>query len=82
MFKSKRIFSLNEHLCGNVYVKTESPAMSFDIRKYSLSLLDGQLHPTPKGIDISFDQYDKLKEVDGILSLFIPEITTTLPCYM
>ena len=73
-----RYTSLDEHLGGNVYVTAESPALSLDIRYYCW--MDGKRHPTPQGVSLDFEQYEKLKEVDRVLPDLVSDLKKTLPC--
>ena len=38
---------------------------------YTLCL---QMHPTPQGVTLDFEQYDKLKDVDKVLPTLLPEL--------
>lgn len=75
-----RYASFQRHLGGNVYVVAESPTETIDIRYHWMSPLDNQRHPTPRGITIDFQQYDKLKDIDSVLPTLIPDINKLLPC--
>ena len=76
-----RYASLEKHLGGNVYVKAQSPKEMIDFRQYWFDM-DQQLHPTPQGIVLNFEQYEKLKDADKAIPDLIPEVKNMLPCYM
>jgi hypothetical protein len=38
------------------------------------------MHPTPQGVTLDFEQYDKLKDVDKVLPTLLPELKNMLPC--
>ena len=40
------------------------------------------MYPTPQGLFLTFEQFDKLKDVTKVLPDLIPDLNTTLPCYM
>jgi hypothetical protein len=75
-----RYASLKRHIGGNVYVSAESPALTIDIRHHWLSPVDLSMHPTPQGVTLDFEQYDKLKVVDKVLPTLLPELKNMLPC--
>ena len=75
-----RYASFHRHIGGNVYVSAESPAVTIDVRYYWLSPLDNKQHPTPQGVTLDFEQYDKLKDVDKVLPTLLPELKNMLPC--
>jgi hypothetical protein len=75
-----RYASLKRHIGGNVYVSAESPALTIAIRHDWLSPVDLFMHPTPQGVTLDFEQYDKLKDVDKVLPTLLPELKNMLPC--
>jgi hypothetical protein len=38
------------------------------------------MHHTPQGVTLDFEQYDKLKDVDKVLPILLPELKNMLPC--
>ena len=76
--KHNRYASLNCHLGANVYVTAESPALTLDIRHYYW--IDDKRHPTMHGVTLTFEQYEKLKEVDRVLPDVVYDLKKTLPC--
>ena len=38
------------------------------------------MHPTPQGVTLDFEQYDKLKDVDKVLPTLLPELQNMLLC--
>jgi hypothetical protein len=75
-----RYASLKRHIGGNVYVSAEIPALTIAIRHDWLSPVDLFMHPTPQGVTLDFEQYDKLKDVDKVLPTLLPELKNRLPC--
>ena len=75
-----RYASLKRHIGGNVYISAESPALTIDIRHHCLPPVDLSMHPTPQGVTLDFEQYDKLKDVDKVLPTLLPELKNMLPC--
>ena len=69
-----RYASLKRHIGGNVYVSAESPALTIDIRHHWLSPVDLSMHPTPQGVTLDIEQYDKLKYVDKVLPILLSEL--------
>jgi hypothetical protein len=53
-----------------------------DIRYRWCSPIDNKMYPTPQGLSLTFEQFDKLKDVARVLLDLIPDLNTTLPCYM
>jgi hypothetical protein len=58
---SKRYASLKRHIGGNVYVSADSPGLTIDIRHHWLPPVDLSMHPTPQGVTLDFEEYDKLR---------------------
>ena len=38
------------------------------------------MHPTPQGVTLDFEEYDKLKGVDKVFPTLLPELKNMLPC--
>ena len=53
-----------------------------DIRYHWCSLIDHKMYPTPLGLSLTFEQFDKLKDVAKVVPDLIPDLYTTLACYM
>ena len=53
-----------------------------DIRYHWCSPIDHNMYLTPQGLSLTFEQFDKLKDVAKVLPDLIPDLNTTLPCYM
>jgi hypothetical protein len=69
-----RYASLKRPIGGNVYVSAENSALTIDICHHWLSPVDLSMHPTPQGVTLDFEQYDKLKDVDKVLPTLLPEL--------
>jgi hypothetical protein len=75
----------NKHLGGNVYLTVDNndkTDCSVDISYRRCSPIDHKMYPTPQGLSLTFEQFDKLKDVARELLDLIPDLNTTLPCYM
>jgi hypothetical protein len=75
-----RYASSKRHIGGYVYVSAESTALTIDIRHHWLFPVDLFMHHTPQGVTLDFEQYDKLKDVDKVLPILLPELKNMLPC--
>jgi hypothetical protein len=83
--RNNRYSSVIEHLGGNVYVTVDNNNKTdccVDIRYHWCSLIDHKMYPTPQELFLTFEQFDKLKDVTKVLPDLIPDLNTTLPCCM
>ena len=83
--RNNRYSSVIEHLGGNVYLTVDNNDTTdccVDIRYRWCSPIDNKMYPTPQGLSLTFEQFDKLKDVARELLDLIPDLNTTLPCYM
>ena len=75
----------NKHLGGNVYLTVDNNDKTdccVDISYRRCSPIDHKMYPTPQGLSLTFEQFDKLKDVAKVLPDLIPDLSTTIPCYM
>ena len=73
---------VTQHVChigGNAYASAESPALTINISHHCLSPVDLFMHPTPQGVTLDFEQYNKLKDVNKVLPTLLPELKTFYP---
>ena len=70
------------HLGNNWIVTVDSRYPGLDIRKFWLPPAAGDIHPTKKGIHLTFEEFEKLKLVFDVLPMFVPEVEDVMPCYM
>ena len=83
--RNNRYSSVIEHLGGNVYLTVDNNDKTdccVDIRYRWCSPIDHKMYPTPKGLSLTFEQFDKLKDIAKVLPDLIPDLSTTIPCYM
>jgi hypothetical protein len=83
--RNNRYSSMIKHLGGNVYLTVDNNDKTdccVDIRYRWCSPIDHKMYPTPQGLSLTFEQFDKLKDVARVLLDLIPDLSTTLPCYM
>jgi hypothetical protein len=53
------------------------PTNQGEIHFYWCSPIDNKMYPTPQGLSLTFEQFDKLKDVARVLLDLIPDLNTT-----
>jgi calcineurin-like phosphoesterase family protein len=76
--RNNRYSSVIEHLGGNVYLTVDNNDKTdccVDIRYRWCSPIDHKMYPTPQGLSLTFEQFDKLKDV---AIRYVPQILMSL----
>ena len=81
LITNNRYAYVHEHLGGNIYVTVDnSEKMDRCVNFRHYGSLE-QRSATP-GVSLTFEQYDKLKDVARVIPDLIPEMKDVIPCYM
>ena len=73
--------NLFTHIGGNIYVTVKNPYWCVDIREFYLRE-DGEMGATQKGIRFRQDEWGKLCKCFADLEVVLPELKSTVPCYL
>ena len=68
------------HIGGNVYATVKASDIYVDIRKHWLPLNQTEVVATKKGITLRPSEYAKLKDVTSVISDFVPQLNSVVPC--
>ena len=83
LINNNRYAYVHEHLGGNLYItvdNSEKIEQCVNFRYYGS--MEQKQRPTRQGISLTFEQYEKLKEVAKVIPDLIPEMKDVLPCYL
>ncbi len=70
------------HLGGNWFVTMETGYNTLDIRKFWRPDNETSIRATRKGVSLTFNQFEELKNGLQILDTFVPELNLVIPCYL
>ena len=68
------------HLGGNVYASVKASGICVDIRQHWIPPNQTEVVSTKKGITLRPGEYAKLKDVASVISDFVPELNSVVPC--
>jgi hypothetical protein len=68
------------HLGRNVYTGVKTSGIYVDLRQHWLRPNQTKVVPTKKGITLRPGEYAKLKDVASVISDFVPELNSVVPC--
>ncbi|XP_071138711.1 uncharacterized protein [Mytilus edulis] len=68
------------HLGRNMYATIGPNSVCVDLRQHILPPQQTDVVPTRKGITLRPTEYAKLKDVARIISDFVPDLSTVVPC--
>ena len=78
----ENIRNVFRHIGTNKYVSVNSGYNFVDLRLFWIPPNEEGVHPTRKGISLTFGEWQQLKNVMDAVSVFIPEIDITVPCML
>ncbi len=70
------------HIGGNWFVTMETGFNTVDIRKFWLPDNETSIRATRKGVSLTFNQFDELKNGLRTIEGFVPELNRVVPCYL
>ncbi len=70
------------HIGGNWFVVMEMGYDTVNIRKFWLPDNETSIRATRKGVSLTFNQFEELKNGLRILDTFVPELNRVVPCYL
>jgi hypothetical protein len=76
------VLNVYKHIGSNKYVSVNDGYNFVDLRLFWIPLNEEGVHPTRKGISLTFCEWRQLTYVMDTLPLFIPEIEITVPCML